>query len=120
MSLLWPRPALALQLQRWLAWGASAQLLGLTRLWGTTCFLDPGQNFSRLCLCLSQPSKKLISRNPDQALGFGGVRGGTRLAVCHWAAPLWGLGFLSPGTTVPASILHRLTVGPDVFSESKI
>lgn len=52
VSLLWPRPALALQLQRWLSWGASAQLLSLNRvrLRGTTCFLDPRQNFSRLCL----------------------------------------------------------------------
>lgn len=53
VSLLWPRPALAHQLQRWLAWGASAQLLGLTRLWGTTCFLNPRQNFSRLYLYVS-------------------------------------------------------------------
>lgn len=53
VSLLWPRPALAHQLRRWLAWGASAQLLGLTRLWGTTCFLDPRQNFSRLRLYVS-------------------------------------------------------------------
>lgn len=61
-------------------------------------------------LCLSQPSEKLISRNPDQALGFVGAGRGTCLAVWHWAAPLWGLGFLSMGTTILAHALHRLTV----------
>lgn len=45
--LLRPRPVLAHQLHRWLASGASAQLLGLTRLWGTACFLDLRPNFSR-------------------------------------------------------------------------
>lgn len=71
-------------------------------------------------LSLSQPSEKLISKHPDQALGFGGVGLGTCVAVWHWAAPLWGLGFLSMGTTIPALALHRVTVRLEVFSESKI
>lgn len=37
--------------------------------------------FSFVSLCLSQPSEKLISTNPDQALGFGGVGRGTCVAV---------------------------------------
>ena len=45
--LLRPRPVLAHQLHRWLASGASAQLLSLTRLWGTARFLDLRPNFSR-------------------------------------------------------------------------
>lgn len=76
--------------------------------------------FSFVSLCVSQPSEKLISRNPDQELSFGEVGSGTCVAVWHWAAPVWGLGFLSMGTTIPARVLHRLTVRSEVFSESKI
>lgn len=43
-------------------------------------------------LCLSQPSKKLISRNRDQALAISGV--GCGICVVVW---LWGLGFLTAG-----------------------
>lgn len=76
--------------------------------------------FSFVSLCLSQPSEKLISTNPDQAPGFGGVGRGACVAVWHWAAPLRGLGFLSVGTTIPARVLHGLMVGSEVFSESKV
>lgn len=65
VSLLWPRPALAHQRWCWLAWGASAQLLGLTRsVVGSRLLPGPkAEFFSFVWLC--QPSKKLIPRNPD-------------------------------------------------------
>lgn len=40
--------------------------------------------------------------------------------VWHWAAPYWGLGFLTVGTTILTRVLHRLIIGSNVFSESKI